>query len=254
MSVVNASGGCSASSSKPVTVWLENWRLVSVLSPVTTNQLAGAVISDTIQRDKVFRDNRRTLSARVVFDGNRLILKVSRARNRRRWERFLTRFRGSDAVRTFHHLRLAGQLDFHAPDPVLAGEKMCGGVVVDSFLIYQYSEGRPASEEDSLAVLNSLRALHSKGYVRNDAQLANFLIGEDGEVVFIDFRLRRPRCLPALQKFRELDRFLRSCPSAELHLTRAETSSAWFRLARVLENFSFARRRWKRYVRRRRNA
>lgn len=139
-------------------------------------------------------------------------------------------------------------MGFSAPEPVLAGEKRETGFVTDSFVCFRYVDGRPAGPKDAPAVLDALRALHQQGYLRTDAQIANFLISGDS-VVFIDFRLKKPWFLPALQKARELDRFLRSCPEARAALTESEASSVWLRLARRLEGVSFAIRRLKRRFR-----
>lgn len=231
---------------------VNGWRVLTALDESQGRSLCADIVHGRISRQLVFRDNWRTLSTNVRVGGRSLLLKVPRARNGRRWERFLTLFRNSDAFRSFRHLERMSELGLNAPAPVLAAEFRQRGVVTDSFVCYDFVEGRQPESADAPAVLDALRALHCKGYLRNDAQLANFLIRDDGEVVFIDFRLRRPRFLPELQNARELDRFLRSCPEAELHLTNAETSSVWFRLAHALENLSFARRRWKRYVRDRR--
>ncbi|GGY79041.1 hypothetical protein [Marinobacter zhanjiangensis] len=225
-----------------------SWYLVSNLDEATSYELFDAVVRGQIRREQVFRDNWRTLSAQVRFRDDALQLKVSRARNNRRWERLLTRFRGSDAVRSFRHLERMSSMGFSAPEPVLAGEQRRAGFVTDSFVCYHYVDGRPAGPEDVPAVLEALRKLHRQGYLRTDAQIANFLIAGDS-VVFIDFRLKKPWFLPALQKARELDRFLRSCPDARDALTEKEVSSRWLRVARWLEDLSFGIRRLKRRFR-----
>lgn len=227
-------------------------RVVSHLDPATGRKLIDKVLSDEVPREKVFRDNWRTLSAKVHFQDEPLLLKVPRARNGRKWERFLTLFRESDALRTFRHIELMRSMGFAAPDPVLAFERRQRGIVVDSFVCYRFVEGRPAGLEDADKVLAALRALHQRGYLRGDAQLANFLIVGD-VVVFIDFRLKKPWILPKLQKARELDRFLRSCPSSRLLLSPEEASSNWLWLASRLENISFALRNLKRQIRERKN-
>lgn len=229
------------------------YRVVSHIDEVRSQQLIDAILNDSLVSEKVFRDNWRTLSARVRFQNESLLLKVPRARNGRRWERFLTLFRGSDALRTFQHLQQLSSMGFSTPDPVLACERRRNGVVVDSFVCYRFVEGRPASSEDACKVLAVLRALHQRGYLRSDAQLANFVVAED-KVTFIDFRLKKPWLLPRLQKARELDRFLRSCPDARRFLSSAEASSRWLRVASFLENVGFGFRNLKRRVRKRRKA
>ncbi|GAB5479625.1 MAG: hypothetical protein Marn2KO_30920 [Marinobacter nauticus] len=226
------------------------WRLVSYLGEAESLALLSVIEQGEMTFTRVFRDNRRTLSARIETDTHgALMLKVPRARNGRRWERMLTFFRGSDAVRSFHQLEKMKAMGFAAPDPVLACEKRQSGVVVDAFLCYRFVDGRPAEAGDAGLVLDALRRLHRAGYLRTDAQRANFLMDGD-QVVFIDFRLKRPRFFASLQKARELDRFIRSCPESAVHLTDQERASLWLRLAHRLENLSFAIRESKRDIRR----
>lgn len=227
--------------------------VVSHLDHTASRKLVDNVLDETLPREKVFRDNWRTLSARVRFQDESLLLKVPRARNGRKWERFLTRFRESDALRTFRHIELLGSMGFAAPDPVLACERRQGGVVVDSFVCYRFVEGRPAGPEDAGKILAALQALHNRGYLRSDAQLANFLM-VDNVVFFIDFRLKKTWFLSKLQKARELDRFLRSCPGARHLLSREQASSIWLWLASRLENVSFALRNLKREMRERKKS
>lgn len=222
--------------------------VISHLDTVTSQRLVDAVLDGKLVREKVFRDNWRTLSAKVRFHNEAFLLKVPRARNGRRWERFLTRFRESDALRTFRHLELMASMGFAAPDPILACECREGGVVTDSFVCYRFVEGHTAGPEDAHKVLASLDALHQHGYLRNDAQIANFLIAGDA-VTFIDFRLKKTWFLPKLQKAKELHRFVRSCPEARHLLSPEQAWSGWYRLASCLESVSFGFRCLKKKIR-----
>lgn len=226
------------------------YRVISYLEESPARKLTDAVVENGVTRQRVFRDNWRTLSAQIEFERNSLLLKVPRARNHRRWERLLSLVRGSDALRTFRHLEVASEMGFSVPVPVLAAEQRSCGGVVDSFLCYRFVSGRPATEADAGKILATLRALHQRGYTRGDAQLANFLVVDD-KVTLIDFRLKKPRFLPRLQKAREVDRFLRSCPEARKSLSRDEINSLWLRLASQLEAASFGFRNLKRWIRKR---
>lgn len=225
-----------------------DYKIVTAADTATSKGLVDELLDGRYQREHVFRDNWRTLSACIRVSGNLVMLKVPRARNQRLWERCLSIFRGSDALRSFRHLQQMKEMELYAPTPVLAGEKRQIGFVTDSFVCYHYVDGRPAGPEDVPVVLEALRKLHQQGYLRTDAQIANFLIAGDS-VVFIDFRLKKPWFLPALQKARELDRFLRSCPDARDALTEKEASSRWMRVARWLEDLNFGIRRLKRRFR-----
>lgn len=237
----------------PLPLDYRDYRAITCTGASMSRHILDAVIDGDVELGTVFRDNRRTLSAQVTCAGQSLLLKVPRARNGRKWERFLTRFRESDAFRTVRHLELMRSMGFAAPEPVLAGERRAGGVVVDSFVCYRFVEGRRAVPDDAGAILAALEDLHQHGYLRNDAQLANFLI-VDNNVTFIDFRLKRPRWFRRLQKAREIDRFMRSCPQARSLLSADQAGSGWLRLASLLEHFSFGVRMIKKNVRKRRKS
>ncbi|MEX1228065.1 MAG: lipopolysaccharide core heptose(II) kinase RfaY [Marinobacter sp.] len=230
-----------------------HYHVVSHLDEMTSRQLLDAVLDDGMVPEKVFRDNWRTLSAKVRFHSEAFLLKVPRARNGRRWERFLTRFRESDALRTFRHLELMSSMGFAAPEPVLACESRQSGVVTDSFVCYRFVEGRAAGPEDAHRILASMQELHQRGYLRSDAQIANFLMAGE-TVTFIDFRLKKPWFLPKLQKTRELHRFLRSCPEARHLLSSQQSSSGWYRAAACLEDANFRFRGVKNRIRARRKS
>lgn len=231
----------------------QGWSLISHLSLEESQRLLESVVTGTVERQHVFRDNWRTLSAKVGFNDHVLILKIPRARNKRRWERLLTRFRGSDSVRHFRQLNFMRELGFQAPEPVLAGELKQGRTVIDSFVLYRYVDGAPPSREDSEIVLKNLLKLHEKGFVRNDPQLANFLLTDRG-VCFIDFRLKRPRLFPSLSMNREVVQFLNSCNESESVLPEHVRASNWFRIAKRLDVYRSAVKRWKKSLRRRKRS
>lgn len=231
-------------------VQVDSWTLRSTLGNESARAFLAAYIGNRLRREDAFRDNRRTLSVQVHFEGESLLLKVPRARNGRYWERFLTMFRGSDAMRSFRQLQLMPSLGLEAPQPVIVGESRRKGFVVDSFLSYRFVEARKADRQDAPRILAALQKLHQQGYLRSDAQLANFLIQEDGRVVFIDFRLKKPLFFSELRKAKELDRFFRSCPEARTDYDAPGKSNAWSIIARYLSELEFAMRALKRRLRR----
>ena len=220
----------------------------SYLAKDRARALVDQVLDGSIDYDKIYRDNSRTLSARIRFEGQPLMLKIPRARNRRRWERLLTLLRGSDSRRSFRHLGDMAAMGFCAPQPVMFCEKREAWGVTDSFLVYRFVDGLPAASENAAMIVAALRKLHAEGYLRGDAQLANFLVAGES-VVFIDFRLKRPRVFPRFQKARELHRFLRSCPQADTVIADRELASLSYRLASRWENSIFAIRRLKKRLR-----
>ncbi|TGN38522.1 protein kinase family protein [Marinobacter confluentis] len=228
---------------------IDSWHLLYTQEDDKARAFLTAYLAEGLQREQTFRDNWRTLSAQIRFENESLLLKIPRARNGRRWERLLSFFRGSDAVRSFRQLQLMPSLGLDSPQPVIAGEARRRGFVVDSFLCYRFVDARRAEKQDAPLVLKAILRLHSQGYLRSDAQLANFLIRPDGSVVFIDFRLKKPRILSGLSKAKELDRFFRSCPEARADYANEEKVTVWLMIARYLGDFEFATRALKRRLR-----
>jgi len=212
-------------------------------------QLAESIVEKHYHAIRVFKDDSQTYSAQISIDGNRFILKIPRNRNNRPWERFLTLFRSSEAVRHYHSMGKLIQLGFQAPEPVLAAEKRVNGVVTDAFLLYCFAEGRNAGEADIPQVTSELIRLHETGYMRRDAHLKNYLM-QDGEVVFIDFRLTRPRLFRQIRLQRELVIFLVTTPQALAHVPVEIQESLSFRIARRLHTLFAALKRSRRRIRR----
>ena len=228
-----------------------NYSVHSRVDQALAQSIVDSVLDNSVERKQVFRDDSRTLSARIRIDSmdDDLLLKIPRNRNRRRWERVLTFFRGSDVSRSLNHLDRMRDLGFAVPEPVLACEYRQAGMVVDSFLVYRYVEARKATGADAGLIISGLTRLERLGYVRTDAQLANFLI-RGNEPVFIDFQLKSAGLLAPLAGARQLSRLIRSCPSAADFLPLETRNSFWLAMARFIEEFQLSLKRFKRVLRR----
>ncbi|MDR9424095.1 MAG: hypothetical protein RI567_02285 [Marinobacter sp.] len=151
-----------------------------------------SVLAGEMEFDSVFKDTPKCLVAR--FDHPELgpcVLKVPRARSGRRWERFLTLFRAGEAIRQFKNMEMLLELGLQGPTPVLAAEKRQNGVVVDSFYVYSFVEGREGEVKDRPAIINALLPLYEKRYCRADPKVGNHILNGNS-VYLIDFRIKRP--------------------------------------------------------------
>lgn len=212
-------------------ITFRGFTIATMCSADLATQLVSAVIDQTLQFQKKYRDNKRTLSAQFIFDDHHLILKIPRARNSRIWERFLTLFRPSESRRIHDSQLKLQELSFIGPTPILAAERRTMGCVVESFVIYRYLDGVPGQEKDAQEILSNLIGLHERGYLRGDPQLVNFII-DKGDVQFIDFKLKKPFFLPKIQTYMELADFLGKCPAAQSFLPEEIEKSKQFKLAR----------------------
>jgi len=201
-------------------------RVIGPDAATAENARLARVLKDGGYREiEVFKNDRQTYSALIRLDGQFYVLKIPRERNNRLWQRLLSLFRSSEAVRHYHSMVRLRDLGFNGPEPVLALEQRRLGAVVDSCLLYRFRKGRKATREDAALVLPYLLALHEAGYLRNDPHAKNYLI-DDGNVVFIDFRLKRPIFLRRFRLHRELAQFLKTSPSA-WDLLPGNVSRSW---------------------------
>lgn len=114
-----------------------------------TRKLIDLVLCKNLPKYHVHRDNQRTLSVQFEINEEKLVLKIPRARNTRVWERVLSVFRGSDTARVFQGMLKLEEIGFLGARPILMAQRIVAGMTVDSFLIYEYLDGRPCTEADS---------------------------------------------------------------------------------------------------------
>ncbi|MBZ2190305.1 hypothetical protein K8B33_14440 [Alcanivorax sp. JB21] len=208
-----------------------HYRIRSELPEREMQALVDDCLNGSLRVVKEIKNNQHNFVA-VVSDGTPegLIVKVPRKRNRRLWERVLTFFRDGESFRVFESHQLLRELGFFCPEAVLAAERRRFGVVVDSFIMYRYLPGEPASREDAEDVSSELMALHGKGYTRGDPKSINFLIS-GGRVAFIDFRLSRPRLFRKHNVRMEYAHLLHTLPEAIHYLPEEERNALGFRFA-----------------------
>lgn len=208
--------------------------LVATVSREEAVRLADALERRAFNVISVFKDERRTYIARIDIDGQDCMYKIPRGRNHRPWERVLTLLRDGEAFRHFRSMEKLRRLGLSGPEPLLAVQRRAKGMVVDSSLLYRHVEGERADERHAALVTPELLRLHSLGYLRRDAHAKNYLI-RGNEVVFIDFRLRRPRVFRRLRTRIELSKYLRTMPAGWDHVPDTIRHSWSMRLARRLD-------------------
>lgn len=161
----------------------------------------------------VYKDNRHSFVASIACDDRPVFVKVPRGRDRRAGERLMTLYHRGETVRYAESMQTLAKLGFVAPKPLAYGIRKRLGMVVESFLIYEGLDGRPAAEDDAHEVVRVINRLHAHGYVRRDAIRRNFLITDDG-VGLIDFRLSKPVIFRKYKFGLEQDQVVSSFPGA----------------------------------------
>lgn len=137
---------------------------------------------------KTLKDDKRSKVDLIEINEKKYILKVPREKNQRKWQRFISIFRGGESIREFKHLEKLKNNGFNAPTPFLAVEKKKLKMTYDSFFVSEYIESREGSVKDLNLVVDCLREIHNKNFLHGDSQLTNFLI-KGKEVYLIDCKL-----------------------------------------------------------------
>lgn len=137
---------------------------------------------------KVLKDDQRSYVALIEIDNEQYVYKQPLEKNRRKWQIFLSIFRGSESRREFENIEKINRTGLNGAVPYLAFEKRKGLAVIDSYLIYSYIDGRESTFEDIDLISRELEKIHSLGYLHGDSHLNNFLIKDD-KVYLIDTKL-----------------------------------------------------------------
>ncbi len=190
---------------KKINIYYENKKYLSYYE---------RIINDEFRILKVLKDDNRSLVLLIEIDGDKIVYKVPREKNKNIWQRFLSIFRGSEAKREFNICKGLEKLELLGPRPILAAETLNFLTKIDSFFLMSYIEGNPARVEEIELVSKGLKNIHSKGYLHGDSQLSNFMVSK-GKVYIIDCKLSKNIC----GKIKELQEFIyleKSC-YRELH-------------------------------------
>jgi len=114
------------------------------------------------------KDDRRSLVKLGTMNHGQVIAKQPRDKNRRKWMRFLSLFGPAEARRTFIALLEFKAKGIESLEPICLLEKRRYGMVIDSWLLYKYREGKPSTECHIPQIVEQLKALHRHGYQHQD--------------------------------------------------------------------------------------
>ncbi|MEX2335853.1 MAG: lipopolysaccharide core heptose(II) kinase RfaY [Fulvivirga sp.] len=131
---------------------------------------------------KVLKEHHRSMVYHVSINGREYILKIPVEKNNGWWIRFTTLFRSGEAFKNIQGMMKYHELGLPTTKPVMAAEKREYGMVIDSWLLYEYLDGEPCLEKEEYypMVVATLKQIHAKGYLHGDPQIRNFLYKDDG--------------------------------------------------------------------------
>lgn len=180
---------------------------------------------------KILKNDQRSYVALINIEGENLIYKQPIEKNSRKWQRFLSIFRGSESRREFQNIEKINEVGLNGATPHLAVEKKKGLFVVDSYLIYSYIDGRESSFKDIEIISQELKKIHDLGFLHGDSHLNNFLI-KDNKVYLIDKKLEKNKYGNFGKSF-EFMYLEESCPE-EIDFDK---DSIYFKGARMLRGY-----------------
>lgn len=125
----------------------------------------------------VLKDDYRSKVYRIRLSDRDLVLKIPNEKNTQPWIRFLTWFRIGEAFKNIKGMQKLRKLGISTTTPVMAAERRSFGMVVDSWLVYEYLDGHSCLDQKALypKVVDQLKVLHQKGVLHSDAQIRNFM-------------------------------------------------------------------------------
>jgi heptose II phosphotransferase len=173
-----------------VSVWQQWW--LYRYSALLEDRDAQQILIDIDDFGKTLKDDKRSFVRLGEINGTQVVAKQPRDKNRRKWSRLLSLVRDGEAYKSAKTLVEFEALGIPSLTPLAVLEKRRYGMIMDSWIIYQYREGNPVELEQIDQVLALLKTLHQSGYRHDDPNLLNFLMGKDQQVFLIDCK-GRPR-------------------------------------------------------------
>ena len=170
----------------------EGWSIYLPIALDAELDSAGELIQQFRQLPVTLKDDKRSLVVRGTlatarFNGRQLdiVAKQFRDKNRRYWSRLLSLVRRSEAMHSLQTLCRFANSGIPSVTPLLVLEQRRCGMVVDSWLVYEFRDGRLSSKQDLPQIMQLLAKLHKNGMRHEDPNYGNFLIDQK-EMFLID--------------------------------------------------------------------
>jgi ADP-heptose:LPS heptosyltransferase len=215
--------------------------IYDIMDDIIRKNIQGRVLQE-------IKNNRRSRVLLITYNGGLAVLKSPREKNHRKWIRFTTLYRQGEAFKVIRNLNKLERMGIVSNKPLLAMEKRRFGMVVDSWLLYEYLEGRHCRESDYPSVANLLARIHAKNMLHGDPHINNFLRSH-GQVVTIDCNPKFP-LFGTASKVYEYLYLQHSAPGIEQYF-KLTVNSGSYRLAALYSNLYWSWRRHKKSSRQR---
>lgn len=208
------------------------------------------IAGNDIPIEKEVKNTARSRVLLLNHAGKKIILKSPREKNKRKWIRFTTLYRKGEAFKTIDNMDKLEHLGIESNKPLLAMEKRRFGMVVDSWMIYEYLPGEVCREKDYPDVVKKLKEIHAKHILHGDAQIENFLNSES-HIITIDFSPKKA-LFGNVSRFYEYFYLQRSAPGIQEFFDLPDHALA-YRIAQAYSRLYWSWRDFKKKRRTQRN-
>ncbi|WP_319369854.1 lipopolysaccharide core heptose(II) kinase RfaY [uncultured Ilyobacter sp.] len=153
-------------------------------------RLAELILQKNYKVIKLLKNDQRSKVELIKYGEEKLVLKVPLEKDRRRWQRLLSVFRGSSSKREYENCNKILSKGFLGAEPVIAIEKKAGPFVIESCFVSKFIEGQEGNFQHVKEIGKELDRIHNSGYLHGDSQLVNFMVSVHG-IYLIDCKLKK---------------------------------------------------------------
>jgi len=143
-------------------------------------------------KGEILKNSNRSVVKCLDYEEKKIVIKVPIEKNKSRWIRLLTLFRKSEAEKTLESMKTLNNNGIKTNKPLFAIEERKNGMVVYSYMIFEYIEGEVVDKSKAREVIDLIRKIHKLGYLHSDTQKRNFLVNND-KILTIDAKLKRKK-------------------------------------------------------------
>ncbi len=199
------------------------------LDPTQARGLVDLIENKDYHVVSTLKDHPRSIVKRVEVQGRDVVYKIPTEKNTRWWIRFLTLFRQGEAFKNAAGMELLLAKGFKTTRPLVACEYRRWGMVVDSWLLYEYLEGESCLDKPATyaSVVQLLAKLHAAHIMHGDPQIRNF-IRTGNDLYIIDANPKTSRS--PFERAYEYAYLKKSAPGIEQHFGEMQ-NKLWYKYA-----------------------
>lgn len=144
-------------------------------------ELGKEIIDGKVEIFREFKVTKRNYVAGALYKGEKYVVKSPRNEHRIPQRKVQTLFKEGEALTTLKNVNELIERGFHEfVRPLMAIVKRRSGMIVDSFLVMEYVEGRRPERNEIFLVVDFGRRLHGSKHYHGDFNTSNFLMTEEG--------------------------------------------------------------------------